>query len=295
MKISLICPVWNTPRALFRDCIDSVVHLEGATEENFEAIFIDDGSSDGSASLLDEAAKDCPYMKVLHQKNKGNCVARNTGIDLATGDYIAFLDCDDYLYKDFLANALETVKSGRDVYQFNIYKRYEKDNPTLYPISPHCHGDFLFPLTPSTTWVYAWAKLIKRSFLFEHDVWFPVPGVDAPRIYKGAFRNYVRGEDNYFCALLSAEAMVTQLVSWFGVVHIQRSTSLGKSTKNTGDNGYLGLYLVYRALWNVAVKRNNDALREFAEKGMDLHWVLADKSRCPKGWEPPKAGKGERY
>ena len=53
-----------SPRALFRDCIDSVVHLEGATEENFEAIFIDDGSSDGSAALLDDAAKDCPYMNL---------------------------------------------------------------------------------------------------------------------------------------------------------------------------------------------------------------------------------------
>lgn len=66
MKISLICPVWNTPRGLFRACLDSVVHLEGATEENFEAIFIDDGSSDGSAAVLDAAAKNCPYMKVVH-------------------------------------------------------------------------------------------------------------------------------------------------------------------------------------------------------------------------------------
>ena len=287
MKISLICPVWNTPRALFKACLDSVVHLEGATEENFEAVFIDDGSTDGSAAILDAAAKNCPYMKVEHQKNAGNCVARNKGIQMAAGDYIAFLDCDDYLYKDFLANALETVKSGLDVYQFNIYKRYEKDNPTLYPIFPHCHGDFIFPLTPSMTWVFAWAKLIKRSFLLEHNVSFPVPGVDVPRMYKGAFRNYVRGEDNYFCALLSAEAIMTKMETWFGVVHVQRQSSLGKSTKTEEDNGYLGLYLVYRALWDVAGKRNNDALREFAVQGMKLHWGRADKGRCPKGWEPP--------
>ena len=287
MKISLICPVWNTPKVLFKDCLNSVVNLDGATEENFEAIFIDDGSTDGSAGILDAAAKKCQYMKVVHQKNGGNCTARNTGIEMATGDYVAFLDCDDYLYKDFLANALETVKSGLDVYQFNIYKRYEKDNPTLYPIFPHCHGDFIFPLTPSMTWVFAWAKLIKRSFLLEHDVWFPVPGVDVPRMYKGAFRNYVRGEDNYFCALLSAEAIMTKMETWYGVVHVQRSSSLGKRTKTEADNGYLGLYLVYRALWNVAGYRNNDALREFAENGMKLHWGLADKRRCPKGWEPP--------
>lgn len=287
MKISLICPVWNTPRELFRACLDSVVNLDGATEENFEAIFIDDGSSDGSAALLDAAANGCPYMKVIHQKNKGNCVSRNTGIEMATGDYVAFLDCDDYLYSGFLENALRSVASGRDVYQFNIYKRYEKDNPTLYPIFPHCHGDYVFPLSPSQTWVYAWAKLIKRSFLLEHNIRFPVPGEDVPRIYKGAYRNYVRGEDNYFCALLSAEAMVTKLETWYGVVHVQRMSSLGKSTKNDSDNGYLGLYLVYRALWDVAGDKGNDALREFAELGMKQHWGLSDKSRCPKGWEPP--------
>ena len=287
MKISLICPVWNTPRELFKACLDSVVHLEGATEENFEAIFIDDGSSDGSRFVLDAAAKKCPYMKVAHQKNKGNCVTRNIGIEMATGDYIAFLDCDDYLYEGFLENALKTVASGRDVYQFNIYKRYEKDNPALYPIHPHHAGDFLFPITPSMTWVYAWAKLIKRSFLLEHKVFFPVPDVDVPRMYSGPYRNYVRGEDNFFCALLSAEAMVTKMETWYGVVHVQRWTSLGKNTKTDTDNGYLGLYLAYRALWNIAEERNNEPLAEFAKEGMRLHWGLADKSRCPKGWAPP--------
>lgn len=287
MKISLICPVWNTPKALFKDCLNSVVNLEGATEENFEAIFIDDGSTDGSAGILDAAAKNCPYMKVLHQKNKGNCVSRNTGIEMATGDYVAFLDCDDYLYEGFLGNALKAVESGRDVYQFNVYKRYERDNPQLYPIFPHCNGDFLFPITPSMTWVFAWAKLIKRSFLLEHKVRFPVPGVDIPRMYRGTYRNYVRGEDNYFCALLAAEAMVTKMETWYGVVHIHRWTSLGKRTKTEEDNGYLGLYLVYRALWDEAGKRNDDALLKFAEEGMRLHWGLADKARCPKGWEPP--------
>ena len=291
MKISLICPVWNTPRALFRACLDSIINLDGATEDNFEAILIDDGSTDGSAAVLDAAAKECKYMKVVHQKNVGNCISRNTGIEMATGDYIAFLDCDDYLCKDFLSNTLATVRTGRDVYQFNVYKRYEKDNPTLYPIFPHCTGDFLFPLTPSMTWVYAWAKLIKRSFLLEHKVLFPVPGEDVPRMYKGAYRNYVRGEDNYFCALLSAESMVTKMESWFGVVHIVRDSSLGKKTKTDSDNGYLGLYLVYRALWDVAKDRNNDALREFAEVGMRQHWGLADRARCPEGWEPPTLDK----
>lgn len=290
MKISLICPVWNTPRELFHACLDSVANLAGATEENFEAIFIDDGSSDGSYAILDAAAKRCPYMKVVHQKNSGNCVARNRGIKMATGDYIAFLDCDDYLCEDFLTNALRTIESGKDVYQFNIYKRYEKDNPTLYPIHPHCNGDYVFPKFLSMTWVYAWSRLIKRSFLLEHNVWFPVPGIDVPRMYYGKLRNYVRGEDNYFCALLASEAEITKLEIWYGVVHIQREASLGKRSVTATDSGYLGLYIMYRALWNEAIKRGNAALIQFAAKGMAQHWALAEnKERCPGGWEPPKS------
>ena len=287
MKISLICPVWNTPVELFKACLNSVVHLKGATPDNFEAIFVDDGSTDGSAGILAAAANRCPYLTAVFQENAGNCVARNRGMRMATGDYIAFLDCDDYLCPDFLDNALRTIETGRDVYQFNIYKRYEKDNPELYPILPHEAGEFVFPFTPSMTWVYAWAKLIKRSFQQEHNVWFPIPGEDVPRIYDGAYRNYIRGEDNYFGAILSAEAVSTRLESWYGVVHIQRGTSLGAKTKPVYDNGYLGLYLVYRALWNVAVERSDEPLLRFAEKGMTIHWGKSDKTRCPKGWEPP--------
>lgn len=287
MKISLICPVWNTPRGLFRDCIDSVVNLDGATEENFEAIFIDDGSSDGSKWVLDKAVAKCPWIRVIHQKNKGNCATRNLGMDMATGDYVAFLDCDDYLFPGFLLSAIEAVKTGHDVYQFNIYKRYEKDNPTLYPVFPHCNGDCVFPDMPSQTWVYAWAKLIKRSFLVEKGIRFPEPDADVPRIYKGTLRNYVRGEDNFFCALVCAEAPVVKMVTWYGVVHIQRKTSLGKRTATGTDGGRLGLYLAYRALWNEAVKRENRSLVAFAEKGMALHWDLANQASCPEGWKPP--------
>lgn len=288
MKISLICPVWNTPAELFKACLDSVVNLEGAREENFEAVFVDDGSTDGSALMLDAAARRCPYIKVVHQENAGNSAARNAGIRIATGNYIAFLDCDDYLCGTFLADALRTVESGRDVYQFNVYKRYEKDNPELYPILPHADGEFLFPISPSVTWVYAWAKLVRRSFLLEHDIRFPLPGVDVPSIYDGDYRNYVRGEDNYFCALLSSEAMVTKLEPWYGVVHVRRGTSLGMKTKPIhDDNGCLGLYLVYRALWDVARRRNDEPLLKFSEKGMELHLEKADKGRCPEGWGPP--------
>lgn len=284
MKISLICPVWNTPRKLFRACLGSVMNLEGATTDNFEAIFIDDGSTDGSGRLLDGAVEKCPWMRVIHQPNRGNCVARNMGIMHSTGDYVAFLDCDDYLYPGFLQNALRTVSSGKDVYQFNIYKKREKDDPTLYPMWPHSYGDCAFPPTESPTWVYAWAKLIRRGFLIGHDVRFPDPK-DVPSLYRGELRNYVRGEDNYFCARLLYEAGRAHLVPWFGVVHVIRQSSLGRRVVSSEDNGMLGLYLVYRALYNEADTKGDTPLARYAMDMMRLYWGLADKSRCPDGWK----------
>lgn len=293
MKLSLICPVWNTPRALFRACLASVVNLPGATSENFEAIFIDDGSTDGSGKMLDAAAEDCQYMRVVHQKNRGNGAARNLGIEMATGDYIAFLDCDDALLPNYLGDALQTIRTGHyDIYHFNFFKKREKDDPMLYPMFPHSYGDNNFPGFQTQTWVYAWAKLIRRGLIVENGIRFPEPKRDVPRLYSGPYRNYVRGEDNYFCAMLLSRAGFEHLVPWFGVVHVIRTSSLGQRTKGKDVNGDLGLYLTHRALRDEAVRRGDGALEEFAQKTMRTYWGLCDPNEravCPVGYEYDEA------
>lgn len=288
MKISLVCPVWNTPKPLFLACLRSVVGLAGVTEENFEAIFVDDGATDTCPRILDKFAEDCPFMKVVHQENAGNGVARNVGVGLATGDYVVFLDCDDRLCPDFLENVLRTVTLGYDAYHFNFYKVREKDDPTLYPVHPNTWGDMCIP-PKGQTWVYAWAKIIRREFLLEHDIHYPEAGVDIPRLHRGAYRNYVRGEDNYYCALLLAEAPLVRMVPWFGIEHVQRKTSLGKSSVRDANAWMddVGMYLVYRALYDEGAKRGNDALKDFSAEMMGLYWNTMDKDRCPKGWELP--------
>lgn len=92
-KISVIVPVYNTKKYLNR-CLDSIVRQ---IYENLEIICIDDGSNDGSEKIVDEYAKKDDRFIVIHQPNGGESKARNTGIKLITGDYVAFVDCDDYL------------------------------------------------------------------------------------------------------------------------------------------------------------------------------------------------------
>lgn len=92
IKFSIIVPVYNV-KPYLRQCIESVLQQ---TYRNFELIMVDDGSTDGSGEICDEYAKEETRICVIHQENGGLSRARNTGMKLANGDFIVFLDSDDY-------------------------------------------------------------------------------------------------------------------------------------------------------------------------------------------------------
>ena len=94
--ISLIIPVYNTEQFL-RRCLDSVINQ---TYKNLEIILIDDGSTDNSGKICDEYVLKDNRIKVLHIENGGPSYARNKGLEIAKGDYIGFVDSDDYVDKD---------------------------------------------------------------------------------------------------------------------------------------------------------------------------------------------------
>lgn len=100
-KISVIIPVYNVERYIGR-CIESVINQ---TYSNIEIILVDDGSPDHCPELCDEFAQKDSRIKVIHKKNGGQSSARNAGIECAQGEYIFFLDSDDYLKE----NALEVL------------------------------------------------------------------------------------------------------------------------------------------------------------------------------------------
>ena len=104
--ISVIVPVYNVKDTLNR-CIDSILHQ---SYDNFEVILIDDGSTDGSGEICDILCKQHPNMKCVHKKNAGLGMARNSGINIANGDYLIFIDSDDYveqgMFKDMVAMAV---------------------------------------------------------------------------------------------------------------------------------------------------------------------------------------------
>ncbi len=97
-KVSIIIPVYNAEKYI-TECFNSI---QNQTYSNFEAIIINDGSTDRSLSLAEEYASLDNRFKVFSQENKGSSAARNTGLKLAEGEYLAFVDADDWLENNFL-------------------------------------------------------------------------------------------------------------------------------------------------------------------------------------------------
>ncbi len=95
-KISIIVPVYNVEKYL-RECIESILSQK---LEPMEIILVDDGSTDSSGAICDEYASSHSHIKVVHQKNGGLSAARNTGLSLSCGEYILFIDSDDYIGND---------------------------------------------------------------------------------------------------------------------------------------------------------------------------------------------------
>ena len=107
--ISVIIPVYNVEKYLC-ECVDSVLNQ---TYENFEIILVNDGSTDSSGEICDEYVDKDERITVIHQKNGGLSVARNTGLSEANGDYVYFLDSDDYIAKNAFEILLEIAEKDK--------------------------------------------------------------------------------------------------------------------------------------------------------------------------------------
>ena len=120
-KISVIVPVYNV-EAYVGECIDSILKQ---TYENLEIILVDDGSTDSSGRICDEYAKKDSRVKVYHKENGGLSDARNYGIEKSSGDFLSFIDGDDWIDKDMYSKMIETsIKDNSDIVVCGITKDY---------------------------------------------------------------------------------------------------------------------------------------------------------------------------
>lgn len=175
-KISFVIPVYNAEKCL-KECLDSVVcQLQGN-----ELILVDDGSTDASGEICDAYAAGRDSVCVLHIQNHGVAYARNLGVNQAVGEYIVFLDSDDYINKDFSEYfSKQTVNA--DLIFYPIRKQYgektfvpmgdglEKDRLANQPASAVLDYIASCPKFPASPW----GKIVRREFLNQHQIRFPL-------------------------------------------------------------------------------------------------------------------------
>ena len=169
---SIIIPVYNVVPYL-RECLDSVL---AQTFTNWEAICVDDGSTDGSGIILDEYAARDSRFRVIHQPNAGVSAARNTGIDIAVGTWVVFLDSDDLLERDILrimtCQAEANPELGLMRFEFNMFydgSVWVPDYPTEIKVASI---DISAELKPETyaTLMWRWCYLRTRLSSCRFDV-----------------------------------------------------------------------------------------------------------------------------
>lgn len=194
--ISVIVPIYHVEKYLNR-CVDSII---GQTYTNLEIILVDDGSNDGCPAICDDYAKKDSRIRVIHKENGGLSDARNAGIKEARGEYLSFVDSDDYIHRDMYRILMDELqKADADVsicsYKY-VYdgkpdetdERYESEYPVevmdgIKAQHRYYNGDVKLELT------VAWNKLYKKE-LFD-NLCYPKGKIfeDEYTTYKALYRS----------------------------------------------------------------------------------------------------------
>ena len=168
--VSVIVPVYRVEKYI-EECVDSIINQ---TYADLEIILVDDASPDRCGEICDRYAQMDGRVVVLHQKNGGAAAARNAGLRAATGEYITFVDSDDYLERDAYANMVRTLEdTGADIVQGRFRSVYTNGALILNgSISSHAFSAaaYLVHFTQDWTCTLCWDKMFRRHVLT--DVFF---------------------------------------------------------------------------------------------------------------------------
>lgn len=270
-KISVIVPIYNVEKYLNK-CIDSIVNQ---TYKNLEIILIDDGSTDGSGDICDEYAGRDMRIKVFHQENKGVVAARKVGIKNATGEYIGFVDGDDYIDSNMFAELYHLInKKEADIVSSGWKREYRGSEAVLY-------DNFQEGVYDCNTSNY----FFERFMCFEIYENQGINGSLCTKLFKKDLikSNYLRISDDirmcedaalvYMCCMDANKIYITHN----GYYHYQMRM---ESCMHNSKKNYLGIIAAWNECVNTKIeeidesKERKDILYEQMNKFVQRHLVL---------------------
>lgn len=231
--LSIIIPVYNVEKYLEK-CLDSILVDNQFTGQ---VVCMNDGSTDGSAAILEQYAKKYPNVEIITQKNAGLSAARNAGFDRATGDYVFFPDSDDWVFPGAIEKIMQQI-DGEDVVYFNarVYneetQRYgsEIDIPNIKNMDGQAYFAAIHDKPRNMPCVCVWGGVFSRSFLKENSLY------NEPGIYH---------EDNYFTPqVLLAAKKVSSINEYVYAYRIRK----GSITANVKEKHIKDLLFIARNL-----------------------------------------------
>ena len=252
MKYSIIIPVYNVEKYIAK-CLDSVL---SQSYNNFEAIVVNDGTPDNSQQIIDEYAKKDNRIKPVIKENGGLSDARNYGLKYASGDYIIFLDSDDYIEKDLLKEIdKKATKKQPDLIKFRTRMVDENghilNNIEEEPFDDYDNNQACTKLLQDGWMVIAWIYAYKREFWEKHNFLYPVG-----KIHEDI------GLTPYI--LMCASSVCS--INYVGHNYVQREGSI-MSNKNLEKNYKYALDILYH--YNVILEQiNNSNLDSHVKKLM---------------------------
>lgn len=261
MFLSIIIPVYNVKEYL-PHCVSSII--KECANIDYEAILVDDGSTDGSDILCDKLAKEAKQFQVLHKTNGGLSDARNYGVLHAQGEYVFYIDSDDYLVDGGMKIMVEAaLQSKSDVICGNFYYQYS-DHKTLF--NPESHEIITYNGGEEALSVlidgkqyqnFAWGKLIRKELAQKYL--FP----------KGKLF-----EDTYWFHLILHSANHVTVINKPIIHYLQRSGSISFEYKLKSLDildGYAKRLIFFREAYPTLVNKQKKLM---AENCIDQAWMI---------------------
>ena len=270
-KISVIIPVYNVEKYL-RECLDSVVNQ---SFKNIEILCINDGSTDSSLKILEEYAQKDDRIVIINQENQGQGIARNKGIDIASGEYIAFVDPDDFIDLNTFEILYNKFKETEvDVIQFDFATCKENGKPTRnQPLKKRAKKYLNFNIKNNL--IFNWNDFNKKDFT----------GLrlgTTDKIYSSKFikNNNIRfaptrhGEDNLFsiCVLLMAQKIL-YLNKYFYHYRRRNNSSVNKPSEDNFCVFENVKLLKDFLMKNDLFENNEKTYRDYLIKAFALHYA----------------------
>lgn len=245
-KISIIIPVYNSEKYL-KKCFNSIL---ANNYDNLEIIPINDGSKDGSQEVIDEYKKKYPKIfKPIRQKNQGIGATRNNGIKKATGDYIMFIDNDDFIDKDYIKAHVEAVEEKDYDVVISGYRRVS-DTDILFQVE--LDGRYRWSRYIS---IAPWGKLYKTSFLRDNSIKFLVTPI---------------GEDVYFNLQVNTITEKIKIIDYIGYNWYYN----GISVTNTITNKIKKINVIELLNTHYGVLREKKSINDNNQDIVELYFIV---------------------